>query len=104
MRSPTANCRLVSFCSVLFSTRASKPLSLRRNAHSNGIGADCHQSLTNSSLVQTGTKISALKLSPLWRTVAFSEEGLAFQPPANSPLRVANFCWLDRVYRWFAGE
>ena len=70
-----------------------------------GTGAGCHQSLTKSWLVQTGTKISALnEPSPSCRKVAFSPGCAPLQVPANSLRNVANSCRPSSRYRWLDGE
>src|SRR5437867_12969811 len=94
----------VSFWLVRFSTFTSHPSTSGWTVALTGTGADCHQSLTKSWLVHTGTKISALKLSPFCTTVIFSLDWPPSQLPANSPRKVANYwghasrnLWLDGV-------
>ena len=65
-------CALFTAWSVSFFTATFQPFALGVIVASSGNGALCHQSLRKSWLVHTGTKTSALKVSPFCRTVARS--------------------------------
>src|ERR1043166_7322498 len=76
--SPRASCRFVSVWSVRLSTSTSQPDGTERTATRTGTGVESHQSLTKSSLVQTGM--------PVWTSELFVSDWWLSTPV---PVRVA---------------
>src|ERR1035438_6253923 len=98
-------CVLARLRSVRFSTFTCHCPPWGTTVTLSGTGAGCHQSLTKSWLVQTGTKISALnEPSPSCTKTAFSPGCEPVQVPANSLGKVPHSCRPTCRYVWLDGE